>query len=429
MYWSEKVGIDSSHVLADTFHPSLMEWTFNSPTLLPSFDGAADLDDFIIENGFSGVGDQTFTGTEPTASEFILAQPAAALDGNGSGALCSSGFSERNPSRHDLVDLENDVTPNHPVVNRPTSWTRAVYPNNSKAENDNTLSGSQGVSDPKLTLLSLTKQLAELSISLVEHTATIPPESIHQTGLLTRHPDTTSETAFDDSNVHSTTLSSPVLINNARKPVPRFSMPHTFQLTQDLIDIYREFVDFITRSETFRSITTSIFNTNKDTLGRSSAASRDDATVLILFSCHHRVIDMWHRIMGHILLIPVHLLGKHCAKFRIGSYVPSSSLTTMPLEMIMCSELATQLVDSIRELTDALITYSSLSKHPHCSVTSTDEELKSACDDRSNEAVTTATNMAGHALLNRASGMFAHINHVRKTISQRQREHAKKTGL
>jgi hypothetical protein len=182
---------------------------------------------------------------------------------------------------------------------------------------------------------ALTRQLAELSINLDDQACLMLPLSIHRPG------------------------------SDPRPNVPYFSLDRTFQLTQSLVDLYPQFIKTFIHKEP-SDLRQPLFDClssldppreppldpipNFDEASRTSnpapvltsniSGQRNHASILLILSCHHRLIDMWKLMFSHIYATPADTLGQHCLKFKIGSFMPSTLSSAVPVEIIMIVELA-----------------------------------------------------------------------------------------
>lgn len=203
--------------------------------------------------------------------------------------------------------------------------------------------GSTGSTDSgsASTIDSCIRQLAHLSIDLHEHEATIPPQSIH------------------DSFLGPEEL--------CRK-YP-FSVDETFRLTQALVDIYPKFLGSFVKSspsESSRAINMGIGNFGNGSIGfgkstvnpeshkrlDSKKLSMDHSAVLLILSCHLRLIEIYEQLFEHMDKCAVEDFGT-CAtrstnpeiplpEVRIGNYVPPPE-AAIPMQMLLFIHLASQL--------------------------------------------------------------------------------------
>lgn len=206
--------------------------------------------------------------------------------------------------------------------------------------------------------IHLIRQLGDLSVCLYEHLAKIPPTSIHD------QP------------------------NNELQDTG-FSIDNTFKLTQDLIDIYPAFLDTFIRGGAISGESNaepSQANTPLDFtmpdnivcaespnhLEKSvhSSISYDNSSILLLLSCHVRVIEIYDELFKHMRICmdrsvdcPSH---RRQAKLKtppvkIGTFTPPPS-SAIPMQMMLLIQFASQLSDNSSELAAHLQVPQSLEK-------------------------------------------------------------------
>ena len=211
----------------------------------------------------------------------------------------------------------------------------------------------------------LIRQLLQLSIGLYDHIGTIPPQSIH------------------DNEPQPFAASATIQEGDTTARFTGYSLDETFKLTQDLIDIYPVFIDTFLKGRSSRSETPSCYNV--DTRAPNSHAStpqddhedtnmplhakviaphpgvrQDHASILLLLSCHVRVIDIYDELFKHMALcmsdrefnnIEMEKLEISCQvpNIKIGTYTPPPS-ASIPMQMMLLVHLAAQLSDDAAEL-------------------------------------------------------------------------------
>lgn len=208
---------------------------------------------------------------------------------------------------------------------------------------------------------SLIRQLSKLNVGLYDHLGTIPPQCIHD-----QLPDgrSVSEIRTDLTD--------------------KYSLDETFQLTQELIDIYPVFLDaFVKGSSTHEqrtsggnlwsgglndstSISTSDGIDSGPTLDLKSATSDipvsyDHSSILLLLSCHVRILDIYDEIFKHMnqcsgqppSVVKIRQASCKRPEMRIGNYIPPPS-SALPMQMMLCVQLASQLSDAAGELASHL---------------------------------------------------------------------------
>ncbi|KAH8691306.1 hypothetical protein BGW36DRAFT_388079 [Talaromyces proteolyticus] len=182
---------------------------------------------------------------------------------------------------------------------------------------------------------------------------------------------------------------------------------NTFSVTHKVVDLYHTVIKHLAQRKTMADVV--------DSEGRQ-VSPRDSSLVFLLFSNHHRLIDLWHSMFTHahtvhrtdILPPGAERHRAHCAKMRMGSYVPSSSSTVVPVEIIVVQELAMHLTKRVEELIKFVepAESSSPNKEPGESVST--EQNGSASD---NAIVVAATD-----LQQRMVGLQAAILQVRSNL-------------
>jgi len=338
----------------------------------------------------------------------------------GAGSLGSTTFDLLVPPTSYQIDddssaLQGSSTPNPVGVSRTQSNPALQAP-------QHPLLSSASVS------AVLIRQLAEFSINLDHHASLIPPLAVHRLG------------------------------SDQRPSVPCFSLDRTFHLTQCLVDIYPEFIKTFVHKEQsdgrqppFECLLTLEPSSlepslepaldptpNLDDTSRTgntapastsfSSGQRSHASILLILSCHHRLIDIWESIFSHIYATPADTLGQHCQKFKIGSFVPSTSSSTVPLEIVMVAELATQLLERIQGLVDEIKEPApALAGNPIGTEGCLNRLDVQGSGDQSFEMGIDATVLASEAVCNRAKRMWEEIGRIRNMIQERGREPKKAT--
>ncbi|PQE21665.1 Transcription factor ACEII protein [Rutstroemia sp. NJR-2017a WRK4] len=182
---------------------------------------------------------------------------------------------------------------------------------------------------------SCIQTLSKLAVDLHRHHMTVPPQSIHNHGL-----------ALDESRLNID-----------------FSIDNTFRLTQSLVDIYPSCIDtFITRAPNLSSGHPSEKNSDisREHLTSTvvpSGANVDQPSILLILSCHMRLIEIYEEIFAHAHAC-IDQDGTTCnheqtypsvPALRIGSFVPSPSMAAS-MQMMLVMQLSTQLLDYATQL-------------------------------------------------------------------------------
>ncbi|WEW59171.1 hypothetical protein PRK78_004640 [Emydomyces testavorans] len=172
----------------------------------------------------------------------------------------------------------------------------------------------------------LAYQLATLFLTLEDHWTSMPPLSIH-----------------DDKEAYDRVLASAAAGSSTGRGT-LFSIVKTFELTQTLIDLYP-------------LVLKKVFSTRSSTTSENAISidSIDQASVLQLLACHHRVLDMWELVFRHLQKsVEKGKCGgtaagspSPCERLRIGSFVPA---TKVPMEVILAIEFQRLLLDCAHDL-------------------------------------------------------------------------------
>lgn len=135
-----------------------------------------------------------------------------------------------------------------------------------------------------------------------------------------------------------------------------FGVGKTYALTHKLADIYIPLIELIQQQKELSS------GGVGDPEGRSTE-SVDYSLLWLLFSCHNRLIDLWHAMLLHARMAQdtdrysSDAVGAHkarCARFKMGPYEPSSSSTVVAMEIIVLQELAMHLASRLHSLIEVM---------------------------------------------------------------------------
>ncbi|KAK2767497.1 hypothetical protein FQN54_003654 [Arachnomyces sp. PD_36] len=262
------------------------------------------------------------------------------------------------------------------------------------------------------------QQLAELFLDIGKHIATVPPLSIHD--------------CLEAYNVSLAANGAPndgPTTNTRREPL--FALKTTFQLTQTLINLYPR----VQKTNLRVPLTSagSNFGANRleaaendprsEQRGQSSFSTSetlDHASVLQLFSCHHRLIDTWDLIFSHVHKgIESGKMGRSlgegspCQRLRIGGFVPS---TKVPLEVVLSIEFLRQLLVQARGLVGQ-ITSMQHTEQPAVGGCVGGDDSRAASD-----ANIEATKSAGMAVISRAGILVQKTYRIRDLIEEATRD-------
>lgn len=135
-----------------------------------------------------------------------------------------------------------------------------------------------------------------------------------------------------------------------------FGVGKTYALTHKLADIY---VPLIEQTQQRKEL-------SRDGVrdpGDRPMESVDTSQLWLLFSCHNRLIDLWHAMLLHAKMVQdtdrysPDAVGGHkarCARFKMGPYEPSSSSTVVAMEIIVLQELAMHLATRLNNLIEVM---------------------------------------------------------------------------
>lgn len=255
------------------------------------------------------------------------------------------------------VDLRNILpeftVPGVEFMTLPDETRAASWVHNSPVIN----SGEETREEKSLPISTqIAQKLAELSIDLGKHAASLPSLAVHDCRDAYASFPAATETPANGS---ATTTQNGSL----------FSPKRTFQLTQSLISLYsqltktnlrvspptRPFSSNATNSaaakENYRSMRNySTFSTTQEVL--------DHALILQVLSCHHRVTDTWDLIFSHVRkglesgsFGPCLIEMPPCQRLRIGNFIP---LTKVPLEILLSLEFLQQLLNQVKQLVERI---------------------------------------------------------------------------
>ncbi|KAH7412749.1 hypothetical protein BKA64DRAFT_702871 [Cadophora sp. MPI-SDFR-AT-0126] len=199
-----------------------------------------------------------------------------------------------------------------------------------------------GVREPEPdSAKTFVRKLSQLNVDLSDHKATLPPLSVH-----------------DDL---------PPELDVACPQSTEYVLEDTFRLTQSLIEIYPSFLHlFINPTPSSKSTTpdsdflsTGMFENDGEGSSSSTATSNisscakqplDHASILLLISCHLRVIDIYDTLFKHMdACISQRGMAKNARQaalsaptLSIGNYIPPPS-SAVPMQMLLLVQFASQL--------------------------------------------------------------------------------------
>ncbi|KAL2064363.1 hypothetical protein VTL71DRAFT_4857 [Oculimacula yallundae] len=186
------------------------------------------------------------------------------------------------------------------------------------------------------------RKLSQLNVDLSDHKSTLPPLSIHDD----LPPELDTEPPQKDDYV----------------------LEDTFRLTQSLIEIYPTFLHLFINpmpssqittpeseflgSDTFGSDATPPSDETSSSTSSSPKHALDHASILLVISCHLRVIDIFDILFKHMetcisqkgMVKNARQAALSAPTLSIGTYLPPPS-AAVPMQMLLLVQFATQLYD------------------------------------------------------------------------------------
>jgi hypothetical protein len=213
------------------------------------------------------------------------------------------------------------------------------------------------------------KNLSKLSLDLYEHAAIIPPLSTHPSSPSRNRPEGESEYA---GGVAERSISKHVLVADEIRDTEEFPIDDTFHLTTALLDIvcYLDLSYFRNSSQPDRTISNeNIVESSADALSALRHSSIDHATIMLVFSCYTRLMDIYECLFGHIKacveksILPINRAGHQVSlpAVKVGSYKVSSS-KAIPLQVMTILQLSASVGDGIQGILDKVESSSRSSK-------------------------------------------------------------------
>ncbi|KAG0647640.1 Isoflavipucine cluster transcription factor [Hyphodiscus hymeniophilus] len=191
------------------------------------------------------------------------------------------------------------------------------------------------------------RQLSELSVSLFEHSNTIPPQSIHD--------------PIPENEVYEEAMSL------RAQDYAYYTADETFRVTQELIDIYPSFIELFARRnvslpEESEAQTSPTGDQRVDRLGPiipnfSNPERLDHASILLILSCHLRLLDIYDELFKH-MEVCIEQRGIVCnprqatfsaPQLKIGNFTPPVT-AAVSMQILMLVHFATSLCDYAVEL-------------------------------------------------------------------------------
>ena len=317
--------------------------------------------------------------------------------------------------------------------------------------------------------VSMVQELAKLSAGLAEHAATVPPHSIYDSPHIcpfgSEPETTTSELSLNQTAWNGRSSLCPKCFGKGHV----FSIDQTFRHTEKLLELYSRLINSIViadanpdqllktagSSNTSRRISPtttnpvilddshtpadgeshpghgisnegpSFFSPSISNLVPPPTAKFDHASILHLVSCHHRLIDVWFGIIGHLKAQNKRHpdpkeIDYHCAKLTIGSHTLSGP-TARVMYMTLIVDLTKKLSAQARQLVDRVEAAEScprISSVVHCptdtSSPRSDPRRNDLLNIESSDPLLDATLITCRTVMNRASRLTKQIDCIQK---------------
>ena len=308
------------------------------------------------------------------------------------------------------------ATTDLPFVNTPTE---GISPSASDEED------VIGVDATLDTTASCVQRLAQLSARLYEHAETAPSQSI-----------------FNDERTIGNVKS-----NKNGIACNEYSVDETYHLTQSLIDLYPILIRTAIRNNLRRppylpinqqrvsssptlQISGDMYESGnamtKEDQRRAQSAlphcpALDDASIFLILSCHHRILDIWERIFALMQTCIEHSVMPEShngqpmtvGTLKIGSFVPSTA-AAVPMHISLISGFANQLLNCVCELVGEVVEVPWTQDYENEGV-----ELSNEARQRHRqrqEAGLSPTHLACKAVMVRASRMVNQVDRLQSLI-------------
>ncbi|KAL9130699.1 MAG: hypothetical protein Q9217_001178 [Psora testacea] len=426
------------------------DWLFESISSLPGCDTDMNFNDFGLDHVRQPVQDATKASshhqTAAAASDVSLgstddadttpdSQTYTSFPPNIAATPLSFGHDELGRALLDSLDPKLDQR-------TPLAYSRAST--NPLVDTLNTLGDStlschnNGVKALPNPATFCIQQLAGLSVSLHEHAATVPPLSSQSLPSQAYQWKDVSPVESETGELRTPNNTPP---SKETQNCQGFEIDHTFRLTQSLIDIYPCCISTaIERQQTHSTPQNlqddhesaslqSIAETNDPRVRLHRKPMIDEASILLLLSCHLRLLDIYETIFGHIQACIEGFKRSrnnaeqtiHASELRVGSFVPSASVA-IPMQVMLVIHLASQLLDRARELVHEVETQSpSWRRREDAELAFADDgdggTVSSGCQGPGGQG-DDATGTMCKTVMNRAKGMSQNINRLRPTLLQ-----------
>lgn len=244
-------------------------------------------------------------------------------------------------------------------------------------------------------------QLTHLMVTLENLARQLPSFSVHDEAMNRNSTQSGSSTPRNNASV----------ISNIDYESD-FEVGKTYAVTHKLADIYIPLIEQTRQRKKLGR--DKVF----DPYGKPMS-SIDQSLLLLLCSCHNRLIDLWHSMLVHARKIQdpdiysADTIKEHkarCARFTMGPYEASSSSTVVDMGIIILQELAMHLANRLKNLIDV--------------IDSEEEEEEEAVIPQTNEVEETAGDLqsirsmviTAKALHRRALGMRRDISQLKSIL-------------
>ncbi|EED20589.1 hypothetical protein TSTA_038010 [Talaromyces stipitatus ATCC 10500] len=342
----------SSIIPVDNFNKS-----FDSEFLMPAFDANDDIFDNMVMDWAVPEDGLLIDNFESTSQLQPSAADASTTTSTGN-EVVSSHKSDGN-SRDDQIHILE-----HEPVQRPKSSPHYLG-----------MDVPEALQSPNIFL-----QLTNMSLILESLARQLPSFRVHDQTRNTEEtqPELSQHTESDDE------------VN--------FGVGKTYAMTHKLADIY---VSIIEPTEQRKQLC------HDNILDPIPMDSIDCSLLWLLFSCHNRLVDLWHAMLLHAKMVHDTDTDSHghkarCARFKMGSYEPSSSSTVVAMEIIVLQELAMHLAARLNDLIAI--------------IESTDETNGSGDAAQDNSQSLKATVLMAKALHERALAMRTEISQLKSML-------------
>ncbi|KKY17963.1 putative transcription factor aceii [Phaeomoniella chlamydospora] len=201
-------------------------------------------------------------------------------------------------------------------------------------------------------------QLTELSEKLTKHLSTIPSLSVHS---LSRIP----PVDWDETiGIGSQTMpfNGPETDYEKAAKSSKYSVEDSLKLNQALVDLYGSLQENLPQHSSLGKGDHDLSESIESSTVSCARESVDYAAILLALSCHHRIIEMWTKVISHIdVMAKKGILNNSefgrkapCSQVKIGSFVPQSTEMVATVMMALLGDCFGALFECIQGFTAAL---------------------------------------------------------------------------